>query len=143
MRIGEDGAMKQGRGITAGYWIATSLFALQMGFTAYAQLRLPQVAEAFTHLGFPSYFRVELSWLKIAGVVVLLAPAPARLKEWAYAGFAITLLSALVAHFSVGDGPPQWGWAAGTAVLWALSYGFYRRLSPTEGRALPAPHAVT
>ena len=28
------------------YWIATTLFCLQMSFTAYAQLRLPQVAEA-------------------------------------------------------------------------------------------------
>jgi hypothetical protein len=41
------------------YWIVTALFCLQMSFTAYAQLRLPQVAEAFTHLGFPAYFRVE------------------------------------------------------------------------------------
>ena len=32
-----------------------------MSFTAYAQLRLPQVAKVFTHLGFPAYFRVELS----------------------------------------------------------------------------------
>lgn len=95
--------MKQTKGITTGYWIATSLFALQMGFTAYAQLRLPQVAEAFTHLGFPAYFRVELSWLKLAGILVLLLPAPGRLKEWAYAGFAITLVSALIAHLSVGD----------------------------------------
>src|SRR2546426_6401857 len=43
------------------YWIVTALFCLQLSFTAYAQLRLPQVAEAFTHLGFPAYFRVELS----------------------------------------------------------------------------------
>ena len=54
-------------------------------------MRLPQVAEMFTHLGFPDYFRVELSWAKLLGVVMLLAPVPARLKEWAYAGFAITL----------------------------------------------------
>ena len=107
---------------TIAYWIVTALFCLQMGFTAYAQLRLPQVAEAFTHLGFPAYFRVELSWAKLLGVVLLLAPVPARLKEWAYAGFAIDLGSALIAHFSVGDGPQAWGWAAATAVLWALSY---------------------
>ncbi len=44
-----------------GYWIVTGLFCLQMSFTAYAQLRLPQVAEAFAHLGFPGYFRIELS----------------------------------------------------------------------------------
>jgi DoxX-like family len=133
--------MKQGKGITTGYWIVTSLFALQMGFTAYAQLRLPQVAEAFTHLGFPAYFRVELSWLKLAGILVLLLPAPDRLKEWAYAGFAITLGSALIAHLSVGDGPESWGWAAGTAVLWALSYFFFRKLAPEEGRAMLEPRA--
>jgi hypothetical protein len=98
-----------------------------MSFTAYAELRLPQVAEAFTHLGFPAYFfRVELSWAKLLGVVLLLAPVPARLKEWAYAGFAINLASAVIAHLAVGDGPAAWGWAAGTGVLWGLSYFFWR-----------------
>jgi hypothetical protein len=110
------------------YWIVNVLFCLQMSFTAYAQLRLPQVAQMFTHLGFPGYFRVELSWAKFLGVVLLLAPVPARLKEWAYAGFAITLASALIAHFAVGDGPEVWVWAAGTGVLWAFSYYFWRRL---------------
>ena len=117
------------------YWIVTALFCLQIGFTAYAQLRLPQVAEAFTHLGFPDYFRVELSWAKFLGVVLMLAPVSARLKEWAYAGFAITLASALIAHFSVGDGPQAWGWAAGTGVLWALSYFSWRRLKAGPARA--------
>jgi hypothetical protein len=118
-----------------GFWIATALFCLQMGFTAYAQLTLPQVAEAFAHLGFPAYFRVELSWAKFLGIALLLAPVPARLKEWAYAGFAITLGSALIAHFAVGDGPDAWGWAAGTSVLWALSYVFWRRMQATRGSA--------
>jgi hypothetical protein len=84
----EDGPEHDPRqGAVIGFWIVTALFCLQMSFTAYAQLRLPQVAEAFTHLGFPAYFRVELSWAKLLGVVLLLAPVPARLKEWAYAGF--------------------------------------------------------
>ena len=65
--------------IVIGFWIATALFCLQMTFTAYAQLRLPQVADAFTHLGFPAYFRVELSWAKLLGGVLILAPVPARL----------------------------------------------------------------
>ena len=123
-----DLSLPRSRGIVIGFWTVTSLFCLQIGFTAYAQLRLPVVAEAFTHLGFPDYFRVELAWAKLLGVVVLLAPVPARLKEWAYAGFAITLGSALIAHLSVGDGPEAWGFAAATSVLWALSYFFWRRL---------------
>ena len=130
-----DLSIPRARGIVIGFWIATVLFCLQIGFTAYAQLRLPVVAEAFTHLGFPDYFRVELAWAKLLGVVVLLAPVAARLKEWAYAGFAITLVSALVAHFSVGDGPEAWGWAAGSSVLWGLSYFFWRRLPATPASA--------
>src|ERR1700687_6314083 len=84
------------------YWIVTALFCLQMSFTAYAQLRLPQGAEAFIHLGFPAYFRVELSCAKLLGVVLLLAPVPPRLQEWAYAGFALNLSSALISPLSVG-----------------------------------------
>jgi hypothetical protein len=128
-----DPVIVRSKGIVAGFWIATVLFCLQIGFTPYAQLRLPQVAEAFTHLGFPSYFRVELSWAKFLGVVLLLAPVPSRLKEWAYAGFAITLGSAFIAHLSVNDGPEAWGWAAATGVLWGLSYFLWRRVP-----ALPA-----
>jgi hypothetical protein len=119
--------------ITPAYWIFTSIFALQMGFTAYAQLCLPQVAQVFAHLGFPDYFRIELSWAKFIGLVVLLLPAPARLKEWAYAGFAITLGSALIAHLAVGDDASKWGWSVGTAVLGALSYYFHRKRETARG----------
>lgn len=102
--------VKTSKGLLAGFWIFTLLFALQMGFTAFAQLRLPQVAAAFTELGFPSYFRIELSWAKFAGLAVLLIPMiPARVKEWAYAGFAFTLVSAVIAHLAVGHGAASWG----------------------------------
>jgi hypothetical protein len=122
------GAKTAPKATTIAYWIVTALFCLQMGFTAYAQLRLPQVAGMFAHLGFPAYFRVELSWAKVLGVVLLLAPVPAWLKEWAYAGFAITLASALIAHFSLGDALEVWVWAAATSVLWGVSYFLWRRL---------------
>ena len=125
-------SIPRSRGVVVGFRSITALFCLQIGFTAYAQLRLPQVAEAFTHLGFPDYFRVELALAKLLGVVMLLAPLPARLKEWAYAGFAITLVSALIAHLSVGDGPEAWSWAAGTGVLWGLSYFLWRRVDASS-----------
>ena len=114
------------------FWVVTVLFCLQMSFTAYAELRLPQVAQAFAHLGFPAYFRVELSWAKLLGVLALLAPVPVRLKEWAYAGFAIDLISAVIAHLAVGDGPEAWSFAAGTTVLWGFSYLLWRRLQVYE-----------
>ena len=126
------------RGMVLAFWIATALFCLQMGFTAYAGLTLPQVAAAFAHLGFPAWFRVELSLAKLLGVALLLLPVPARLKEWAYAGFAIDLGSALVGHLAAGDGPEAWGWAAATGVLWGLSYRLWRRAGPAGAPAAEA-----
>ena len=121
----------KGRSIV--YWTVTALFCLEMGFTAcYMLLRLPEGAQAFVRLGFAGYFRVELALAKLIGVAVLLVPAPARLKEWAYAGFAINLFSALIAHLSLGDGPGSVSPSASTSVLWALSYFFWRRLPETR-----------
>ena len=128
--------MARPKGLVIGFWVATAFFCLQMCFTAYAQLRLPQVAEAFAHLGFPPYFRVELSWAKLVGVALLLAPVPPRLKEWAYAGFAINVVSAFIAHVAVGDGADAWGFAVATGVLWALSYFFWRRLQAIAPKAV-------
>ena len=135
-RIGTISAIDPGpsraTAIAIGFWTVTVLFCLQIGFTAYAQLSLPQVAEAFTRLGFPDYFRVELAWAKLLGAILLLAPVPARLKEWTYAGFAFTLGSAVIAHLAIGDGVEAWGWAAGTAMLWACSYSLWRVVSTNE-----------
>jgi hypothetical protein len=118
------------KAMTIAYWMVTALFCLEMSFTAYYEL-LPQGAEAFTRLGFPAgYFRMELSWAKLAGVAALLVPLmPARLKEWAYAGFAINLASALITHFSLGQSPQSWGPSAATSVFWAISYILWHRLS--------------
>ncbi|HEY1744467.1 MAG TPA: DoxX family protein [Granulicella sp.] len=125
--------MKASKGLVACFWIFTALFCLEMSFTAYYEL-LPQGAEAFTRLGFPaSYFRVELSLAKVVGVVALLVPmVPARLKEWAYAGFAINLISALITHLSLGQGPRSWSPSAITSVLWGFSYFFWRRLQAKQ-----------
>jgi DoxX-like family len=116
--------------INIAYWMVTALFCLEMSFTAYYEL-LPQGAEAFARLGFPaSYFRMELSLAKLAGVAALLIPmVPARVKEWAYAGFAINLVSALITHLSLGQGPQSWGPSAITSVFWGLSYFLWLRLS--------------
>jgi hypothetical protein len=59
---------------------------------------------AFVHLGFPAYFKIELTVAKILGVLALVIPTvPFKVKEFAYFGFAITLLSASIAHFGRGD----------------------------------------
>ena len=123
------------KGIAVAHWIITGLFCLEMAFTAYYELMvLPQAAEAFSRLGFPAgFFRIELSWAKVLGVLALLVPmVPARLKEWAYAGFAINLISALIAHTSIHDRPAAFVPSSTTSVLWLLSYYFWRRLQTTQ-----------
>ena len=92
----------------------------------------------WVHLLFaiPLYLMKILGFSKILGAVAILTGRSPKLKEWAYAGFAITLGSALVAHVSVGDDAAKWGWAAGTAVLWAVSYFLFRKLAPGASRAM-------
>lgn len=89
------------------YWIATSLIAGVMAFSivSFTFMEKAIYAEgAFRHLELPAYFKMELTIAKILGLAALLVPGiPVRLKEFAYAGFAITLISASIAHLAVGD----------------------------------------
>lgn len=112
---------KTSRGRTIAYWVATALFAAMMTASAVMYLTQPAMAEAFRHLGFPAYFRVELAVAKLLGVAALLAPVPPRVREWAYAGFGITLVSAAIAHASV-DGLAAIAPPLVAAVLLAVSY---------------------
>lgn len=62
-------------------------------------------AEFTGRMGFPPYFRVELTVAKILGGVVLLIPGiPERIKEWVYVGFCICMISALIAKIHSGYG---------------------------------------
>jgi len=89
------------------YWIATGIVCAVMVFSAInfnLENPLGPMKGAFGHLGFPDYFRIELTVAKTLGVLALLIPGiPFKAKEFAYAGFAITLISASIAHFSSGD----------------------------------------
>ncbi len=85
------------------YWILTAIVALMMAFSSYAYLTKPEMTAAFHHLGFSDYFRIELAIAKLIGAVALLVPVPAKVKEWAYAGFTFVFVSAFIAHTVSGD----------------------------------------
>lgn len=90
------------------YWTTTGIICSVMVFSA-VNFNLSDpigpMKGAFAHLGFPNYFKIELTVAKALGVLALLIPnLPFKLKEFAYFGFAITLISASIAHFSSGDG---------------------------------------
>jgi hypothetical protein len=123
------------------YWISTGLVLAVMAFSAVNfNLKNPigPMKGAFVHLGYPDYFRIELTIAKALGVLALLLPrVPSKIREFAYAGFAITLVSASIAHFSVGD--PWWFVVDPLLFLAALvtSYVYFEKL----GRREPARQA--
>lgn len=97
--------------------------------TGFLYFSHPFFEEAFKHLGFPAYFRIELAIAKILGMAALLIPAVPRIvKEWAYVGFAITFISGSIAHGIID------GVAKGAAPLISLaalvvSYYNFRKLT--------------
>jgi DoxX-like family len=111
------------------YWITTVLTALMMAFSAFAYLTSDEMVQAFQHLGFPSYFRIELAVAKIIGVLILVIPAvTGRIKEWAYVGFTIVFVSAFICHIAVGDGFGVASFPLVSLVILATSYFFYHKL---------------
>ena len=87
------------------YWAATLFVAGIMTISGVLALNhSPGMTTALAHLGYPPYFSNLLGVAKLIGVCVLLVPGIARLKEWAYVGFGITILSASYSHLLSGDG---------------------------------------
>ena len=86
------------------FWTTTALVAGMMLFSGFLYLTSEELKAAFVHLGFPDYFRIELGLAKIIGAILLLLPAiPSILRLFAYFGFGLTFLSAIVAHIASGD----------------------------------------
>ncbi len=90
--------------LTIIYWISTVLIVLNMGFFAFGQIvqSNPKFIEEMALFGFPLPFIKALGFSKIFGIVALLVPGFPRIREWAYAGFAFTLLGAAFAHIAAG-----------------------------------------
>ena len=87
------------------YWITTIWVMGVMAISGMLSvIHEPRMMEGFAHLGYPAYFANLLGVAKLLGVCVLPAPGWVRLKEWAYAGFGITILSASYSHLLSGDG---------------------------------------
>lgn len=84
------------------YYATTGLISFAMLFSTYTYLTKPELKEAFQHLGFPDYFRVELAIAKFIAAIALWLPVR-LLKETAYIGLSISFVSAFIAHIAVGD----------------------------------------
>jgi len=120
------------------YWVSTAIVALMMVYSAYAYLTQQALEQAFQHLGYPQYFRIELAIAKVIGAALLLAPVGARIKEWTYAGFAFTFISAAIAHTVSGDPAMASVMPVTFLTLLAASYLTYNRIYKVSGYSSPA-----
>jgi hypothetical protein len=118
--------------LTITYWITTGFIFLFEGvvpaLTSHTQIAI----DGIKHLGYPDYFRVMLTFFKVLGALTLIIPAiKGRYKEWAYAGFGITMLSAAVSHTFVDGFGGQTAFPLVVLGILAVSYICYQRINTT------------
>ncbi len=110
------------------YYVTTGLISLAMAFSTSAYLTNPALKEAFRHLGFPDYFRIELAIAK--GLAAMALWLPSRLvKEAAYIGLSISFVSAFIAHAAVGDPIFNIVYPLFVLAILVVSYVTHRKLS--------------
>ncbi len=112
------------------YWTSTVIIASVMFLSALYFAFSPGAKTDFKHLGLPNWFKFELSIAKFLGAIALVIPSvPKRIKEFAYFGFAITLVSADIAQLSSGDS----AWLIlvhfGFFCILALSFVYYYKIN--------------
>ena len=84
------------------YWTTTTLIFLFEGVMPALTSQTEMAKEGIRSLGYPDYFGVMLTVFKVLGALALILPqVPARVKEWAYAGFAIDFIAAFVSIWAV------------------------------------------
>jgi hypothetical protein len=84
------------------FWITTVALFLFEGvmpaLTGHSQMAI----DGITGLGYPVYFVTILTVFKVLGSLALIIPqVPARIKEWAYAGFGFDFIAAFVSLWVV------------------------------------------
>ncbi len=84
------------------FWVTTTLIFLFEGVMPALTGHTEMAKEGIRHLGYPEYFGSMLVLFKVIGTLALMIPqVPARIKEWAYAGFAIDFIAACVSIIAV------------------------------------------
>jgi hypothetical protein len=104
------------------YWGSTAIVSLMLLMSLMYLTGSEQVVAGFTKSGYPQHLRIVLGIAKPTAAIVLLLPGLVLLKEWAYAGAAITWFMATLAHYLGGDGAQVWAIPLTLLVLLIVSY---------------------
>lgn len=117
------------------YYIFTVLLSASMLMSAYFELSGDVTAqEGMIHLGYPVYLNYILGVAKILGVIAVWQTIYPTLKEWAYAGFTIDLVGAVVSILAVGDPFSMTVPALINMLFLIVSYIAYRKLQADRGQ---------
>ena len=104
------------------YWVSTAIVAVAL-FGALTYLTgSEQVVSGFVKAGYPQHLRIVLGIAKPLAAIVLLLPALALLKEWAYAGVTFAWVMAFISAYMLGDGVRVWGLPLALLVVLGVSY---------------------
>lgn len=118
--------------LTIIYWITTGFIFLFEGVVPVLTSHTQIAIDGIKHLGYPDYFRIMLTVFKVLGALVLIIPAiKGRYKEWAYAGFGVTMLSAAVSHTVVDGFGGQTAFPLVVFGILAVSYICYQKINFT------------
>jgi hypothetical protein len=104
------------------YWGSTAIVGAMLLLALSYLTGSEQVVSGFTKSGYPQHLRIVLGIAKPIAAIVLLVPGLALLKEWAYAGAAITWVMAFIAAYAAGEGIQVWSMPLGLLALLVVSY---------------------
>lgn len=104
------------------YWGSTGIVAVMLLFALSYLTGSEQVVSGFTKSGYPQHLRIVLGIAKPLAAIVLVLPGLVLLKEWAYAGAAITWTMASIAAYLSGEAAQIWGMPLALMGLLIVSY---------------------
>lgn len=108
------------------YWATTGLLAAGMVMSGVMYLsKNEEMVTNFIAIGYPVFMLSILGIAKLLGGLALVVPAPARLKEWAYAGFTFVFIGAAWTHMATNT---PWIAPVIALVILAVSYFFFLRI---------------
>ena len=84
------------------FWTTTIFLFLMQGLMPILTYTDEGTQQAMAHLGYPVYFGLMLAIFKLVGGLALIIPqVPAKVKEWAYAGFGLDFIAAIYSMIAV------------------------------------------
>lgn len=115
------------------FWITTGLIFLFEGVMPAFTGNSEMAKEGMRHLGYPEYFGLILVVFKVLGALSLIIPQiPARIKEWAYAGFAFDFIFAFLSLCAVDGVVALSFFPLIVFAILIVSYIYYHKLKTND-----------